>query len=835
MQKTCSLHAKANPLPFSKASANSRKGSCLRPKLVTSFCVLVALIFFLSHSVRTVARATSSENPGFDVIFIIDNSNSMNWEDPDRIAIAAVAQFVDLSFIVGVNARMGFTAFSDHRTNPRRGHHTFPLMEIATESDANHIISQAAGITRQGYTDVGWGFLAAGYLMAGGGAIDGFSPTPPTASASDLIAARNESGRQPIVILLTDGNFQLRPHLPEIGPYPAGMYPRSEDLSRQNVIDMMNIFQEVGIRVHTIYFDYYPTQADLPEDRALFEQVSDITGGLFRPIYEGPEEMLTAMEDIWAFELTGVAPCNCGGPDCGSATDGGFNPVNERPMDDPYSIYREFPFNIPSDSVFEAILTVRSNHSINMEQITLMSPSGLPVDITHPASNITFFRRGINNVLTMRRPEQRHIESGEWVLRIANALDADLNVRLLFYYDLTLRLGTVSRPLQQGEDTRITAYLANPRTGASYGQDLVLFGRAEMRLEITDPSGNVSTYPFATGVHDMSDLAPGAYILRVIMGAAGGVQTPEPVTLTVNPYPIVLHDASDITMRRFFYDGFLGMGRSRDFDYQHFVYSYFFGSEFDFTFSYPTLDEMIEITHEDGAITFTTVGETGSGYVNITVRNQWGATASVSVYVRVASWWSTFGIPFAILVAVLALAILWLILHLRKRIAANGPTLDKYPGNITINMPTIPARFGSAESDINAIKEFRLQLENIKALKGQRAVTLQRVLKNHGNDGIRYLNIFDRAKVSSFAQQMQIIAGGSAKNTNLSLFVPHSKQGVVLLGGSEIPQSGIRHRLPDDDECEVILQLEPDNNDEAFKLIFKTEGVSDYGWEDETT
>jgi|GEM_PF-4902367 len=793
-------------------------------KRISIFVLLITIL--INSTTIAVADDSSPVALGFDVIFIIDGSNSMNWEDPDRLARAAVAQFIDLSFIAGHDTRAGYVIFSDHRrANPRIGHHTLGLTDISTESGADFFVSQMMPVPSRGFTDIGWGFIAASQLIAGRDRIDGFDPSPNAATVEELVAERNANGRSPIVILLSDSNIQLRSRVPDTGIYPVGMYPRSEDLSRQNVEEVTSIFQSAGIRVHTLAFDYIVElpagiPADLPRDPEFLEKVSTATGGLFFLIDEGPEQMISAVEDIWALELTGAA---VGGPAPGGV---GFQDVSKVETEDETS---RFIFNIPNDSIFEAILTLRSSSPISLNQITLISPSGLPVDISHPASNMTFFQRGINTVLSMRRPANKNIESGDWTLNIIGATDAELlTVRLLYYYDLSLRLNISPVHAMQGDEVSVSAYLADPSTGDSHGQDLLLFAQSNLMLIRTDPNEIETIYPLHLGEHTFSGLEPGIHYLRTDVDMIGGLQPTENVRVAIEAFPMELYEGS-IEMN-IFYDNVFGLRaeslRQNVFLFEDILFSFFPGSQFTFETDLADGDDYLLIERDINGIIITALGGAIERDIHITISNQWGATANVLLSVNVNSWWDTFGIFVWIGLSIILIIFLALLFLIWRKIWENTPNLGAYKDELYINMPTTPFRIGTPEE--LGIVEFALRFDSrfsgVSFPGKKQQTSLYNMLRFHEMDGHPYIEALEKANVKDFIQNVKFYAKRNGSKVSLNLSVPSRKHSMVLMNDDIVPQKGRISELSYfSGECIIRLQVDPNDSEDSFELTLRVE------------
>ena len=96
------------------------------------------------------------EGGSFDVVFVIDNSESMLESDPDRISFMAAQLFTDL--FSGSNSRMGYVGFSDKVKDKR------PIQKIAGNKGFRNFLSNADDFG--GGTNIGLGLSEADNLFS---------------------------------------------------------------------------------------------------------------------------------------------------------------------------------------------------------------------------------------------------------------------------------------------------------------------------------------------------------------------------------------------------------------------------------------------------------------------------------------------------------------------------------------------------------------------------------------------------------------------------------------------------------------------------------------------
>jgi uncharacterized repeat protein (TIGR02543 family) len=138
----------------------------------------IVLAFIFSASLAPIARAeeTAPEGNSFDVVFVIDNSGSMDDSDHDKLSFMAAQLFIDLCS--NSNSRMGYVGFSDRLKTK------LPIQEISGNSNFRDSFSTLADYG--GGTNIGLGLSEAYTLF------------------SDV--KKSEYGNKQVVILLGDGN-----------------------------------------------------------------------------------------------------------------------------------------------------------------------------------------------------------------------------------------------------------------------------------------------------------------------------------------------------------------------------------------------------------------------------------------------------------------------------------------------------------------------------------------------------------------------------------------------------------------------------------------------------
>jgi uncharacterized repeat protein (TIGR02543 family) len=143
-------------------------------KALISF--VLAFVLLASLAPFAYAGETVPEGNSFDVVFVIDNSGSMDTADHEKLSFMAAQLFIDLCG--NSNSRMGYVGFSDKIKVKR------PIQEISGNSEFRNAFSGLADYG--GGTNIGLGLSEAYTLF------------------SDV--KKSEYGNKQVVILLGDGN-----------------------------------------------------------------------------------------------------------------------------------------------------------------------------------------------------------------------------------------------------------------------------------------------------------------------------------------------------------------------------------------------------------------------------------------------------------------------------------------------------------------------------------------------------------------------------------------------------------------------------------------------------
>ncbi|AUO07691.1 hypothetical protein NS115_01870 [Paenibacillus jamilae] len=171
---------------------------------------------------------------GYDAVFVLDTSYSMRDTDPEGIAAEVISMFMDLSD--ADRTRVGFVAYNHHVVASK------PLTSIGVAAQKSQIQQEIRMLNRSGYTDLGLGLR----------------------KGSELLAAGATQGRQPFMILLSDGETD----------FGASSGSRSKGDSNNDVSSVIKSAQTKGYPVYTIGLNH-----DGTVNRQELERIASQTGG----------------------------------------------------------------------------------------------------------------------------------------------------------------------------------------------------------------------------------------------------------------------------------------------------------------------------------------------------------------------------------------------------------------------------------------------------------------------------------------------------------------------------------------------------------------------------
>lgn len=330
------------------------------------------------------ASPTAGSAP-IDAVLVLDASNSMATSDPQKIGNEAMRLFIDMLPVQG--DRVGIVSYTDVVQREKA------LLEIQGQSDKDELKTFIGQLGRGAYTDTAVGVT----------------------EAVNMLQRSVQAGREPMIVLLTDGNTQLNT-----------TKPKTLEQSQQELNDSVQKAAAAGIPVYTIGLnaDGKLNQADLEKIAA------DTNGKSF--VTDSADELPGILSEIFAShqELNIVAL----DPMTGSGD------------------FQDVTIAVPNANVLEANVSITSGQKVELK---LKDPSGAEVAI--PSDAVTLSTSKTYSLLKLIKPQE-----GDWTLSVKGADQDQIDISLIFNYDLELAAAPLSRSSYgKGDKVDVSAYLTS--------------------------------------------------------------------------------------------------------------------------------------------------------------------------------------------------------------------------------------------------------------------------------------------------------------------------------------------------------------------------------------
>lgn len=340
------------------------------------------------------ARATGSAS--VDAVLVLDASHSMNESDPQGISAEAMKMFIDM--LPASGSRVGIVSYTDKVQREKA------LLEIRGESDKQELKSFVGEIDRGPFTDTAVGVSEAVRMLLRG----------------------EEEGRDPMIVLLADGNTSLD---------SEGKRTRAD--SAAELAEAAGQAKDAGIPIYTIGLN-----ADGTLNRGVLRQVSDRTGGKAF-VTDSAADLPDILGEIFAGHqqarvMTVAASAPSVKPEIRDSDKSG----ESREVS-------EFRIEIPDGEVIEANASIQGAARGSME---LLDPDGRTVSI--PSDRAMLSESSAYALLKLVRPEQ-----GTWTLRVQGAGTKPPEMGLVFSYDFELAIDKLGPYYERGSKLDVSAYL----------------------------------------------------------------------------------------------------------------------------------------------------------------------------------------------------------------------------------------------------------------------------------------------------------------------------------------------------------------------------------------
>ncbi|WP_226679068.1 VWA domain-containing protein [Mesobacillus jeotgali] len=261
--------------------------------------------------------------------------------------------------------------------------------------------------------------------------------------AIKILESSHTEGNIPLIILLADGNNSLNIN--------AG---RTEAKAKADLEKGIAAAKEKGFPVYTIGLN-----ADGTLNKDVMVNLSNQTQGKFFTT-NSSEDLPKIFSEIFADHgQVNVLPV------------GSFKSNGD---------FQEVKVNIPNDNVVEANISITSPNAVDVE---LMKPNGEKVALS--SGNVVYSKSRAYSMVKLLSPEK-----GDWKLRVKGKKNDQVDINLIFNYDLSLTLGQLeNKPYKQGDTIKVQAFLKNA------GEDVSpeLYKSMKSTLLITDLKTNQSS------------------------------------------------------------------------------------------------------------------------------------------------------------------------------------------------------------------------------------------------------------------------------------------------------------------------------------------------------
>lgn len=254
-----------------------------------------------------------------------------------------------------------------------------------------------------------------------------------------------------VILLFTDGNTDI----------DVGTPGRTTEDSLSDVEAAIQLAEQNNYRIYVIGLN-----ADGKVDEQALADMADRTGGQYKiatNVNELPDFFNGIFADIDQSVKQELASYTADGD------------------------YYNVAFTIENSSVMEANIAILSSNQV--ESIILTNPSGVPVDLE--GDDNVFFERSAKYSLT----KLYYPQSGEWNLSVKGINGDNIQVELIYNYDMNLAVEVADTSVAKNENIKLAAYLVSQDAKV---EDSAIYRGLTGTVFITDT---------ATGIVSMEELA----------------------------------------------------------------------------------------------------------------------------------------------------------------------------------------------------------------------------------------------------------------------------------------------------------------------------------------
>lgn len=212
------------------------------------FVALLLLFFLIFNLNKSYAEEGGNSLNRFNVVIVLDASNSMNYTDPTGLRYEAIGQFTSL--LAEKGNYLGGVVFSNHI-----GEQSVPG-PINNQDQKNNITDLLKSVTSDGVSD------DMGYTNIGEALLKG----------TDMLVQSGNPDLPSVILFLSDGNTEMPTEDEQI---------KSLDLKA----DAIQIARENNIKIYSVCLN-----ANKKADISEMNQISDATGGVCREVSK-PEDL----------------------------------------------------------------------------------------------------------------------------------------------------------------------------------------------------------------------------------------------------------------------------------------------------------------------------------------------------------------------------------------------------------------------------------------------------------------------------------------------------------------------------------------------------------------